>query len=819
MANNIKLHNLIVTIGPSMCGKSHWASVVQQQLKRDYPDLNVQVVSSDTWREELLGMPGLSKYDNKMWYASAGAFKVLSSYTTALMEWPIAAEVIIVDTTGLGKEFRQQMVDLAKAHAYNTTAVVFNYKDRADYLKFGGGVITQHHIGRMSKIWRDLNIFDNRIEIESPEVDYTIHIPDYNNYKRHFLPDNNYLIIGDVHGQYAALENLPNDRQRVYIGDIVDNAPVDDVTRTIDFVYDDVQNNGAKFIIGNHDYWAVNYWAGKSGYTDDIAAKHFQSALELPDQSRVKLTWLVNNGTYFLRTPNMVITHSPCKDKYLAKLHTATKQMRLRYPRVSDYKDVNEWQTAIYEKFSFLATEDNATKPTHIWGHVALSRPFRNASNIGIDIGAYSGNGLAYYDGMSGKWQVIPSVQTRVNTNLIPALIKPKPKQVLADLDSRQRGRVLWMARNGVNFLSGTMTPADKVGDDLESLQWAFDYYMKHYDSVVIQPKYMGSRGQVYLFDEPEKCYVITKNGYRYGSGSNNSDYDNTLLYPEYARLIDKFKFEFGSTLRLRILDAEIMPWSLFGRGLIDKTFFSYGAIMAAQIDGIDLDMWATLNGLTVTQDGVTVPIGQARKVEIVKQHGHPIWSTYNAYKELVLPKKSDISAFMEQVALYGGNADPQIKPFTILKDVNHDGTERLYNEVNTDSLWAFVNNDPVLHSDNWESVLEFYEWLTKDKQLEGVVLKPPIQQVDGNLPYVKVRNTEYLRLAYGPDYLDPTKYNKLLQRKRIRNKVRASLAEWQSGWQLLQVPYAALAEDNAELIQMYVSHIVDDYGIVDPRL
>jgi hypothetical protein len=60
--------------------------------------------------------------------------------------------------------------------------------------------------------------------------------------------------------------------------------------------------------------------------------------------------------------------------------------------------------------------------------------------------------------------------------------------------------------------------------------------------------------------------------------------------------------------------------------------------------------------------------------------------------------------------------------------------------------------------------------------ELEGLVIKPANGADVSVAPYFKVRNPEYLRIVYGPDYLNENKLTKLHKKKYIRHKLRDSI-------------------------------------------
>ena len=76
------------------------------------------------------------------------------------------------------------------------------------------------------------------------------------------------------------------------------------------------------------------------------------------------------------------------------------------------------------------------------------------------------------------------------------------------------------------------MSPADKdlATGELESLARGLDYYKDQgIEHVVLQPKYMGSRCDIYLFRDLERCYAASRNGYRISGIDLSSVYERSL--------------------------------------------------------------------------------------------------------------------------------------------------------------------------------------------------------------------------------------------------------------------------------------------------
>jgi len=104
----------------------------------------------------------------------------------------------------------------------------------------------------------------------------------------------------------------------------------------------------------------------------------------------------------------------------------------------------------------------------------------------------------------------------------------------------------------------------------------------------------------------------------------------------------------------------------------------------------------------------------------------------------------------------------------------------------------------------------------------EGFVLKPDLIDPETKIaPYLKCRNSEYLRIIYGHDYQDETKYRKLFSKKRIERKVRMSIDEFVLGYKLLSIPYSELNQDNPEHLKIVCQLIseMENEKVLDPRL
>ena len=139
--------------------------------------------------------------------------------------------------------------------------------------------------------------------------------------------------------------------------------------------------------------------------------------------------------------------------------------------------------------------------------------------------------------------------------------------------------------------------------------------------------------------------------------------------------------------------------------------------------------------------------------------------------------------------------------------------------------MYRFLSEDEALLLDfsepDWlESAERFFARLTTEKHMEGIVIKP--EERDGkSVPYMKVRNPEYLSIIYGYDYRFPHKYRKLLKQKNVGSKIRTALSEYKLGMQMLAVPYAEIKPENKayEEIAAGLLFEVAKERDIDPRL
>ncbi len=401
------MHTIIMLIGPTECGKSTFANkvLIPQLIKEDQEKgfrTNVQYISSDEIRQDILGFE-YHKHGKIMLESSEQAFHLLFEKLKAVTSFPINAEFVIIDTTGLSEEFRNQVASIAKQNNYHLEAIVFDYKNREDFYSVGSSkrLITQHitrlkrevlkqlsalNLANIHKI-REKNFMDPMTHQPNPE--YEVVIENMEEYLAHLLPQGyKYIVVGDVHEQVEELQYLlraygftienqiisaPEEMQDyriVLVGDWIDKGK--GTREIIQFLH----RNKAWFYLvkGNHENFVQKYVTGQidvKSMDQELVKNYFDSIplLEKDEELRQTFLELVGLTKDFYRfvglhSTSFYVTHAPCKNKYVGKIdrNSLKKQRRFSLDRTKSFE----------EQLAFLEKEAVGNHPFHLFGHVAV---------------------------------------------------------------------------------------------------------------------------------------------------------------------------------------------------------------------------------------------------------------------------------------------------------------------------------------------------------------------------------------------------------------------------------------------------------------
>ncbi|MCY4494127.1 MAG: hypothetical protein OXB92_09760, partial [Acidimicrobiaceae bacterium] len=223
------------------------------------------------------------------------------------------------------------------------------------------------------------------------------------------------------------------------------------------------------------------------------------------------------------------------------------------------------------------------------------------------------------------------------------------------------------------------------------------------------------------------------------------------------------------------LLDAELLPWSAKAAELIRHQYAATGAAGAAALDAAQRLLADAL------QRGVDLETLAARTAH----------------------RAQHIASYIEAYRRYCWDVDGlngiELAPFQILA-AQGEVLARRPRRWHLEAIDGLVEQDPELLrrtdrrfvdlSDDG-SVHQATDWWRSltDGGGEGMVIKPlePVTHAKGGLvqPGVKCRGREYLRIIYGPEYLQPENLERLRQRS-LRRKSSLARREFALGIEAL---------------------------------
>jgi predicted kinase len=850
-----KLHTIYLLIGPTECGKSTFAKhVLLPQLQyydheKNYRS-NVQYLSSDELRQELLGYD-YDKYDSVMMEASEHAFDLLFRKLRAVTTFPINADFVVIDTTGLAEDFRQKVITMAKDQHYRLEAIVFDYRNVKDYYASERSKkLIANHVNRLRRDvlptlrrsdFDDIHRIREKNFFEDQAYEWTVE--DRAEYVSHLLPhDRYYVTIGDVHECVDELQELilahgfdikdgliertpkSRDKQFVLIGDYIDKGK--NTRRIVEFLYDN--RDFFYFVKGNHENFVSKYLKGEIHSVDPHLLENFFDSIPIlaaDAELQSKFQSLVELSKDFYRfigkeNSSFFLTHAPCHNQYIGKLDAISRRNQRRF--------ATEFGGNLEDQLKFLQKESSTSYPYHVFGHVATREVISLKNKIGIDTGCVSGNKLTSValNGFKPFFKSVPGGSRSVDEHLQSPFKRDRHTIKLVELSENDEKRLNYVLQHKINFISGTMSPADKDvrRNELESLAKGLDFYSdKGIKEVVLQPKYMGSRCNLYLSRDITHCYATSRNGFKITTVD---------LSEVYQQLLSKFTPLMNEkAMSTIIFDGELLPWQALGKGLIDKQFEVVGKALETEINFLkEFGFEENLHAMEARyeQRGFEAVKSKLSKKELVDRFG---LADYHNFKDLkgileswhhIDEREMAYQVYRKQLDLYGKEREVEYKPFSILKIIYENGEEEIP-QMKASALFSLISDDEFMLvnlEDSYDAAHTFFEKLTTERGMEGVVIKPENPR-EGLLPFMKVRNSDYLTLVYGYDYRFPHKYEKLMKQKNIKPKIKASLAEYKLGMEMLKTRLDEIGPDNLAFKQTVANLLFEESqeNEIDPRL
>lgn len=237
--------------------------------------------------------------------------------------------------------------------------------------------------------------------------------------------DNEYIIVGDVHGcidelkillekqgfhcnENNLLEITPENEHKsiILLGDFIDKASEAKLAETIEFIYHNYHhlNQGRKrfyLLLGNHEEMVYRY------IKKDPTLKITPKSIENKEKYYNTVALLEKNAklkTYFLNIYDacevwykytykddfsITLTHAPCPEAYLTKEGNEARRKMLKC--VSRSKNP---QTPLDELIEYTHKEAQDNEHYHIFGHLSQPSIRQHKNKICIDTSAIYGNYL-----------------------------------------------------------------------------------------------------------------------------------------------------------------------------------------------------------------------------------------------------------------------------------------------------------------------------------------------------------------------------------------------------------------------------------------
>jgi hypothetical protein len=395
--------------------------------------------------------------------------------------------------------------------------------------------------------------------------------------------------------------------------------------------------------------------------------------------------------------------------------------------------------------------------------------------------------------------------------------------------------RVNQCIKKKVNFISGTITPCqsnkyeNKIYEqsDIETLdvglKYLFDMYSKDL-KLSIQPKYMGSRLNIYLFRENtfDNSYGITRNGFLCRLSKEQ-------MKPIYQKLIDKLgKYMEENKIKMMLLDGELMPWSAIGKSLIEDEFIPVSAGLKKEIEYMEKYNFDNILTKQKEKFNENKSSDDYKKFKLCEE-----FHTTDTMKKMFTTYQKQMELYTKQVS----EDNPiDYKPFGILKICYNDGSEDipllsksisqgdmydlLSNKENSSENQLRIHITEETYDKSLEEIKQFFDNITMENGYEGIMLKPEFVEKD-KLHMMKCRNIEYLTIIYGYDYMIGPKLTRLIKSKTTGNKIKQSINEYKTGIKMLETKYDDITMQNTIYQELLMKFIYDEeYGkTIDPRL
>ncbi|MFQ4150193.1 AAA family ATPase [Arthrobacter sp. LAPM80] len=708
------------------------------------------------------------------------AFEALNFVATKHLE---AGLLTVVDATNVQPSARQSLVDVARSQDVLVSAIVLNVplelcperNEERGTRDVAPTVIARQH-RQLSKSLRGMrregflrvHVLSSQEEVDDATIRRHNLLNDFRDEHGPFD------LIGDVHGcldeLLLLLEELgytvasdeagpatdaihPESRRVIFVGDLVDRGP--DSAGVLRLAMGMVGNRHALCVPGNHEEKLVRALRGRK-----VALTHELDALVLDDG-------------------NLVIAHAGLIQQYHGRASKRVRAFAL-YGQVSG--EIDEYGLPVRHPWANEYRGDAMV----LYGHTPVTEVAWINKTACLDTGCVFGGALSAM--RCPEREVIqvkalkkycepgrplesprgperkPGVLSMEDVTG-PLHLRSEGLGTVRISETQAAGALEAMSRYAIDprwlcYLPPTMSPAESSSQAgyLEHPDEAFGYFRRQgVTQLICEEKHMGSRAVMLLSQNPGRF-----------------DAPEGWLGALHTRagLWD----EMGSDWL--ILDGELMPWSLKAEPLIKDTYASVGAAAIAATDAAVAILEST------TRTGIDV---------------HDLLSRTRA-------RNSNAKAFRESYRRYVGSAeDLRVAAFQVMAAEGQSFETRNHG-------WHLEISDRLAAVRWWEEATATGS--------EGMVVKPWQNLTKSKRgwvqPGIKVRGREYLRLIYGPDYLEEANLERLRQRATDKKRNRA-LQEYILGLEALRLTSAGAPL--WKIHQMVFGVLALESEPLDPRL
>lgn len=641
-------------------------------------------------------------------------------------------------------------------------------------------------------------------------------------------------IIGDIHGCADELEQLleklgyrvsleeaeggrryavepPEGRRAIFLGDLVDRGPrVPDVLRIVKSM---VEAGSAHCILGNHENKLGRALRGRNvKLTHGLAETMEQLEAESEDFRKEMLRFIDGLISHFvLDEGRLVVAHAGLREEMQNRSSGKVRSFAM-YGETTGETD----EFGLPVRYDWAA--DYRGKARVVYGHTPVPEAEWVNNTLCIDTGCVFGGKLtalrypemelvevpAARVYMEPTRPLFPDASAQSDPNAAPdalldladvtgkRIVSTRLRRAVTFREDQSAAALEVMSRFAIDprwliYLPPTMSPSETSSRDgfLEHPEEALRYFQaQQVESVVAQEKHMGSRGIVIVArDETvalRRFGIESKALGTVYSRTGRPFFDDPVMLESILARISDAAEVCGLWDALETdwlcLDAEIMPWSVKAKSLLEHQYAAVGASANAGLSAsLDAVRQATARGLDLgeLQDKIATRLDNTQAYR--KAYGHYVWP---------VAKLEDL----------------RIAPFHLLASegaVHDDKPHRWHMEqlrllCEADAGLLFQTDHRFIDLSNEAQVQSACDWWSEmtEKGGEGMVVKPAEFVARGPRGYVqpavKCRGREYLRIIYGPDYDQPEHLTRL-RRRGLGRKRSLALQEFALGIEALE--------------------------------